>query len=348
MLPRTRWIPLLLLLLLFPALCVTAGTIPDLEVSAAQRSLALRQIAEHLRAGYIYPEKGDRFAAEITKAAAADRFADNDRLPAFVTAVNHYLLELSDDRHLRLGFGDTRQHPETRRRVVRTEGAEAQPGAHRQARPLPDGDGDEHHGFVEVRVLDGNLGYVDLRGFSDESAKGKADEAMLALAGTDALILDLRRNGGGGPYMVRYLSGFLFEQPTHLASTFRRGMDAPRERWTLHDGRPTDAFVDKPVYVLTSRRTFSAAESFTFGLKVNDRITIVGERTGGGGHFGETLELDGGFRLFLPKGRTYDPKTGKGWEAEGIPPDVEAAADDALEVAIREAKKLRARRGHRQ
>jgi C-terminal processing protease CtpA/Prc len=89
-----------------------------------------------------------------------------------------------------------------------------------------------------------------------------------------------------------------------------------------------------PVYILTSRRTFSAAESFTFGLRVNHRVTIVGERTGGGGHFGNFVQLPGGFYMFVPRGRTYDPETNEGWEAEGIKPDVEVSYDQALKTAI--------------
>ncbi len=166
-----------------------------------------------------------------------------------------------------------------------------------------------------------------------EAAKPAIDAAMTSLAGTDALILDLGRNGGGGPWMVRYLSGFFFPEPTHLTDTWTRGMDAPRERWTL-DGQPTDAFVDKPVYILTSGRTFSAAESFTFGLLINDRVTLVGERTGGGGHFGDHVTVSPDLRLFLPGGRTYDPETGVGWEAEGIAPHVESPYAEARGRAV--------------
>ena len=130
----------------------------------------------------------------------------------------------------------------------------------------------------------------------------------------------------------------IFGDFADLTDTFMRGWDGPEERWTLQDGRPTDAFVDMPVYVLTSGHTFSAAESFTFGLTINDRITTVGERTGGGGHFGQMVELGDGFRFFLPQGRTYDPETGEGWESDGIRPDIETPVDDALDVALRETQ----------
>lgn len=93
------------------------------------------------------------------------------------------------------------------------------------------------------------------------------------------------------------------------------------------------------MYLLTSGYTFSAAESFAFGLKSRGRVTLVGERTGGGGHFGRLGLLSHGLGIFLPVGRTYDPETGKGWEAEGLEPDIAAPAEDALEVALGHARR---------
>jgi C-terminal processing protease CtpA/Prc len=189
-----------------------------------------------------------------------------------------------------------------------------------------------------VEVLDGNVGYLDLRGFlGTEAGLARADAAMALLADVDALIIDLGRNGGGDERMVRHLSTYLFERPTHLVNTFARGMEKPRERWTL-ESVPGKRLAQAPVYVLTSGRTFSAAESFTFGLRVNGRVTVVGERTGGGGHFGGVQPLVEGFSIWLPRGRTYDPRTGEGWEASGIRPDIEADYARALTVAHEHAK----------
>jgi C-terminal processing protease CtpA/Prc len=156
---------------------------------------------------------------------------------------------------------------------------------------------------------------------------------MASLAGVNALIIDVGQNRGGGPDMVRLLSTYLFDRPAHLVSSFMRGMAAPSERWTLDSVRgprlPTI-----PVYVLTSRRTISASESFVFGLKAQGRVTIVGEPTAGGGHFGDVVALPDGFSMFLPRGRTFDPRTNVGWEASGIQPDVAVPYDQALATAI--------------
>jgi C-terminal processing protease CtpA/Prc len=161
-----------------------------------------------------------------------------------------------------------------------------------------------------------------------------ADSAMAVFANVKALIIDLGRNRGGGPEMIKYISAYLFDKPTHLVTSFARGMEAPMERWTAErvtgKRRP-----DIPVYILTSGNTISAAESFTFGLRINNRATVVGEPTAGGGHFGGFVPLTAGFRVFLPRGRTYDPRTNKGWEAEGLKPDVEVSYPQALSTALK-------------
>lgn len=341
-------LPLLATLFLIVATPIAAES--EQPISTEEQRQILEKIAAELRRGYLYEDKGKAFAEEVKTAAGDERFAASDTLGAFVSAVNGFLLEVSNDKHLRLRSGALPNENAGRRRMVRRRapgghapgghamqpGHASQPGHGPQPGHAPDAGGD--FGVREARVLDGNVGYLDLRMFAgSEAAKPAIDQAMTALAGTGALIIDLGRNGGGGPWMVRYLSGFFFDRPTHLASTWARGMDAPRERWTL-DGQPTDAFVDKPVYILTSRRTFSAAESFTFGLKINHRVTLVGERTGGGGHFGDTISVSPDLSLFMPGGRTYDPKTGQGWEAEGIAPDIEADYADAQERALQAIK----------
>ncbi len=170
--------------------------------------------------------------------------------------------------------------------------------------------------------------------FSDDPAAAlRADSMMAGFAGVSALIIDLRHNVGGAPQMIRHISTYLFDKPMHLVSSFARGMTAPQERWTLEQV-PGKRLTNVPVYILTSRRTISAGESFTFGLKAVGRVTIVGERTAGGGHFGRVIPLVGGFRMFLPVGRTYDPRTNEGWQAGGIAPNVEVAQEQALERAL--------------
>src|SRR5262249_7828932 len=151
--------------------------------------------------------------------------------------------------------------------------------------------------FVKVERLPGNIGLLELHGFSDR--KGAADTAAAAmnfLAGTDALIIDLRQNGGGSPQMVQLMCSYLLPdaKPTLLNTmTYRKG-DRTEEFWTVKDVAGK-RYLDRDVYVLTSRRTFSGAEEFTYNLKNLKRATIVGETTGGGAHPGGMVPLGENF-----------------------------------------------------
>jgi C-terminal processing protease CtpA/Prc len=164
-------------------------------------------------------------------------------------------------------------------------------------------------------------------------SSAQIDGAMRSVAGAKALILDLRLNPGGDFPPLARLATYLFAARTHLLSRAIRGQAATRELWTLDD-IPGPRRPDIPVYVLTSADTFSAGEAFAFALQKAERAVIVGERTGGGGHSGTLLRLPNGFSMFMPTGRTFDPRSGDGWQTQGVLPDREAPAADALDVAI--------------
>ena len=100
---------------------------------------------------------------------------------------------------------------------------------------------------------------------------------------------------------------------------------------------------EAPVYVLTSGRTFSAAEEFTYNLKNLERATIVGETTGGGAHpVDRHVFADLQISMSLPFGRAVNPITGTNWEGTGIDPHIAVPVDQAFDVAYLDAlKKLK-------
>ena len=156
---------------------------------------------------------------------------------------------------------------------------------------------------------------------------------MSFLASSDALIVDVRRNGGGSPETVAFLSSYLFgDEPVHLNSLYWRDGDRTEEYWTERS-LPGARTPTKPVYVLTSGRTFSAAEEFTYNLQCLGRATIVGQRTGGGAHPGGTVPVESGFAVWVPMGRAVNPITGTNWEGTGVEPDVEVPLEASLPVA---------------
>ncbi len=288
---------------------------------AQQRpTVVIQAIADSLVNGYIYETTARTLADSLQHRLQAGAY-DSLTGHALAESVTAMLRRNTRDGHLGLRF----------------EGRPAGAAPVRVRRPMETpvgGNAGPAYGFERVEVLPGSIGYIDLRGFSsDPAALRWADSMMATLATVSALIIDVGQNRGGGPEMVRLLSTYLFDRPVHLVSSIRRGMAAPSERWTL-DSVSGPRLPTIPVYVLTSRRTISAPESFVFGLKAQQRVTIVGEPTGGGGHFGDVVTLPGRFSMFLPRGRTFDPRTNEGWEVTGIKPDVAVSYDQALSTAI--------------
>jgi C-terminal processing protease CtpA/Prc len=171
--------------------------------------------------------------------------------------------------------------------------------------------------------------------FADPQLCGAtAAAAMNFLAGTRAIIFDLRANGGGDPAMVALLSSYLFAEPTHLNDLWERKTGTTQQFWTLPyvPGRRMDG---KPVYVLTSHRTFSGAEEFAYNLKNLKRATIVGEVTGGGAHPVSPHRIDDHFVIGVPFARAVNPISKTNWEGTGVEPDVKVAAADALDTAVK-------------
>ncbi|MGD1065268.1 MAG: S41 family peptidase, partial [Vulcanimicrobiaceae bacterium] len=196
---------------------------------------------------------------------------------------------------------------------------------------------DELHGnfgFHAVRRLPGNVGYLDFRYFSGDAAVGGAiAAAMTFVANTDALIIDLRHNGGGATTAAQTLEAYFFADQQQLTSLMLRdpatGVVHEQQQYTAATVAGP-LYLDKPIYILTGERTFSCAEQFTYDLRNLKRVTIVGQTTGGGANPGDMLPLGSSFALFVPTGRAYSPVTKTNWEGTGIAPDVAVPTADAL------------------
>ena len=161
------------------------------------------------------------------------------------------------------------------------------------------------------------------------------------LAHVDAIIYDIRENGGGSPAMVSLVASYLFDKRTHLNDLYERKSDKTTEYWTT-EVLPGAKLVDKPVFVLTANRTFSGAEEFAYDLQVAKRAKVVGDVTGGGANPDQAFDLGGGFLVFVPNGRAVNPVTGTNWEGVGITPDYPSLSGqhaDYIERALHDYKK---------
>lgn len=183
--------------------------------------------------------------------------------------------------------------------------------------------------FEKVEIRPNKVGYLKLNSFPDLAAcRSKAESAMAALNHAHTVIIDLRDNRGGYPGMVVFLASYLFDHPEFM---FNPRDPITEQTWT----RPVagSLLVDKPVYVLTSSRTYSAAEQFSYDLKMLKRATLVGETTGGAAHSGVLHNLDDHFAIGIPDHRPMNPFADKDWAVTGVEPDVKATAAGALAIA---------------
>jgi retinol-binding protein 3 len=283
------------------------------------REAVVKDLAKALRDRYVFPDVGARAAQKIERQGAAGAYASLGR-PELGEALTRDLQEVAHDKHLRVGA----RPPRPGGAVPSREQREAE-----QRRRMAH----DNFGVQKVEILPGNVGYVDLRFFPPASAGGATAIAAMNLVGNaDAVIVDLRQNGGGDPTQIQLISSYFFAEPTHLNSLYWREGDRTQQFWTL-GYVPGPRMAETPVFVLTSHTTFSGGEEFANNLKMLKRGTIVGETTGGGANPGEGIDLPGEMSAFIPTGRAVNPVSGGNWEGTGVEPDVNVGAEDALKVA---------------
>jgi len=196
----------------------------------------------------------------------------------------------------------------------------------------------DNFGIRRVERLDGNVGYLDVRRVPVPANAGPAIAAAMELvAGTYALIIDLRHNGGGSPEGVVFWCSYLFEeQPTHLNDIFHADTGETRQFWAL-PYVPGTRYTDRPVYVLTSSRTFSGGEDFGYTLQALGRAEVIGERTGGGAHPTRPFPISAAVHIGIPFARSVNPVTGTNWQGTGVVPDVAVPEDQAYDTAYAKA-----------
>jgi hypothetical protein len=297
------------------------GEMLGFDIDAPTRERVIAGTIAKLNETYVFPDtakKMERALRAHQKKGEYDAVTSGDKFAALLTT---HMRDVSHDKHLGVTFSPVklpdftatptaRQMEENRKRLERGNCA-----------------------FTKAEILTGNIGYVKLGGFGPaDICAPTAAAAMNFLANTDAVIFDLRDNGGGDALMVSYLASYLFDQPTHLNDLWTRSTDATQQFWT-QSHLPGKRLGKTPAYVLTSSRTFSAAEEFAYNLKCQKRATIVGETTGGGAHPVRPQKIDDRFFLGVPHARAINPITRTNWEGVGVEPDVKVPEADALATA---------------
>jgi len=277
---------------------------------------------------YIFPEIGyklEKYLKGNLKAGKYDQFTE---LAPFVEQLKTEFFEVGQDRHLRV-FSLSREF--CGKFSNNEEAKEYFDNSYFE-------DMTEDHGFKRVEILPGNVGYVDLQDFlMGGNEYESVAAAMTLLSGCDAIILDLRKNGGGDGNVVAFLSSYFFEERSRLNDVYIRKTDSVEQYWTFPVPGAGPLY-DKDLYVLIGYATFSAAEDFAYAMQAQKRATIIGEKTRGGGH---PIEMFCFVNMYVsidvPNASSINSITGGNWEGVGVAPDIEVPFEETFDFAYRKA-----------
>ena len=306
----------------------TAGPVAGAAEQPTPRRVVVA-VAARIRSLYFDPAVGARIAADLeaeSEAGTFDALTDGRDLAA---TLSRRLRPL--DAHFNVDFDPAAPSVPVNLRPPAPLGA---PGAGGPPRGPNPAEVRGHFGFRKVEILPGNIGYIDLRQFSNinfsnpaDPARRAADAALDFVSDTDAVIFDLRDNGGGAPSMVGYLTSAFTPAgaPIYIVFHTRSGSrsEAPE---VFHP----DPRLEVPVFVLISARTGSAGEALPYTLQGARRATIVGEASGGAANPGSMVTVGWGYSIFISQGSPRNPNTGGNWEGTGVIPDVAVPWDQAL------------------
>ncbi len=346
--------------------CLIGTTAQSQEQTVDARTKEqLQVIMSHLlETMYVSPEIGKQLGSQLQAKFESGAYKDVATPTQLAEALTRDLRELSKDPHLRLAYAPatsvsetpgspsgqpswggsilTPQEWEIRRSSMFPRASSSNQPAQRggpelNARMANQLQQANYH-FREAKYLSGNIGYLKLDGFAPgQAARDTAAKTMALLANSEGMIIDLRRCPGGSGEMVNFLASYFFDkEPRVLMNRYFRPTGETVQSKTIAD-IPGKRMLDIDLYLLVSANTVSACESFAYTLQQYGRARVIGERTAGAGYNNVFIPIGKGYSFSVSIGRPVHPRSGKGWQVEGVQPDMAVTPDKALETAHREA-----------
>ncbi|CAM4241655.1 S41 family peptidase [Pseudoalteromonas byunsanensis] len=300
------------------ACVVILSPLAHADISHADKNNILKSLTDNIKQQYVEVKKVDKISSALENFKTSPAFTNSQSQEQLASSLTTELQKF--DKHFTVQWRNPNE--------IKNDKTTREPWFDKLSR--------KNSGFNRVEILDGNIGYVDFWGFDalSEDSKKVVKGVMGFVSNVDALIFDLRKNGGGSAEMVQFISSHFLKPNTHLNSIYWRTTDTTREFRTFDDVNGSINLAT-PIYILTSSDTFSAAEEFAYNLKHLNRATLVGETTKGGANPWQFYELGDGFRAGIPIAKAINPITKTNWESVGVKPHIEASRDDALNVAYK-------------
>jgi len=299
----------------------------NVELDNKKKLRVIEEVSKLLKERYVFPEKATKMREILLRKYNEGNYDNIEKNGEFALEVDKTLKEISEDKHLFLLFNMELLKNETIRKSNNEEEKQ------KLENELIENAKQTNFGFLKMEILNGNIGYLDLRAFhKSNEAFETAIAAMNFLSNTNSIIIDLRNNGGGEAEMVQLLTSYFLKMGSQLNYIIRRYENTTDQNWTL-PYVPGKRMLNTKLFLLTSSNTFSAAEDFIYALKCQKRAVIIGEKTKGGGHPVDFFPILETFLLMLPTAKSYNPICKDNWEKIGIEPDIPVPAKEALSKA---------------
>lgn len=313
--------------------CITSFHLVSQKNDIAIDNLQKRNIADSaislLKQNYIFPERIAQIETVIQSKFLNNEYSGFNTLFSFLDTFNKDLEASSKDKHLNIFFG-----PQIVRKLkndIKASDSNTSPPEYLKLLQY------ENFRLRSVERLDGNIGYFKFNGFIElEHSKEAILSAMNFLSNCSALILDLRENGGGSAETSIFLMSYFLSDSTKLGVFRSRKDSTDKVLWTNPD-RQIKKFLNKPLYILTSSKTSSAAEGLSYGLQKFNRAKIIGEQTHGEANPGYRFIIDDKLYMMIPTFININSVTGTNWDGTGVIPDIRTSANDAFPIAMIEA-----------
>jgi len=292
---------------------------------------AIDGLVTQMNRNYVFPDKAREVEGILRQRLKEGKYDDVTDAEQLAERLTEDLTSVANDKHMLVMFSATPLPPdskgpdraETQADWERRNNVVMRQITYYMANPVD-----------EVERLDGNIGYLKISGSPPPFiAAGRFAAAMDELAGTDGLIIDMRRHNGGNPESVALLVSYFVDQRTRLNDLWDRRTGITRQHWSWDKLEGKRYGGKKPVLILASARTKSAGEEFVYTMQALKRATVIGEPTWGGAHPARPYRIGDHFSAFIPTRRIINPITQSNWEGTGVIPDIAAAPDKALDVA---------------
>ncbi|MFT4535262.1 MAG: hypothetical protein ACJA1A_000534 [Saprospiraceae bacterium] len=294
----------------------------DESLTKEYKEQAIQKLSELMNDFYIFPEVAKTTEQHLISQLKSGHFKQFNDTESFATALTESVQHINKDKHMRIWKNRPYEAPEqTPERMIEEQ------------LDRKDRNRKYNAGFTTVKIMEGNVGYLDLRSFAGLGmGRHFADAYMKLIAQTDAVIIDMSKNGGGDPAMVQYLCSFFFKGNVHLNSLYFREGDRTIDFFTL-DEVEGEKMLDVPLFVITGKKTFSGAEEFSYNMQTRKRATLIGETTGGGANPGGSRVINSDLTVFIPTGMAINPITKTNWEGVGVIPEIKTTAEEAQSKA---------------